>query len=190
MLTKPIDPPDFKFPRGWHAILSDFELEILAVEYLYGEVLAYVGIERRTDHPRLRVFLISEADRELRVEATHVLNQIQHRVCERATATCSICGGPAHDNLVSNCGKHSAIELVPYAEIDPPRDPAWKMADFHMLIEGCTTEDVVRRIAGDQQQVDAATAFVKNYDAPEVSQLLAQAHAMRALWAMEDILQR
>ena len=190
MLTKPIAPPSFKFPLGWHAILNDFAQEILAVEYLYGEVLASVRIERGPDHPRLRVFLISEAPREVREEASIVLDQIRHRICERALETCSICGGHAHDTLVSNCGKHRDTKVVSYAALNSPKAPVWQAVDFHMLIEGCTAEEVVRRIAGNQLQVDAATAFVKNYDAPEVSQLLARVHAMRALWAMEDTLRR
>lgn len=190
MLTKPIAPPDFKFPLGWHAILHDFALEILAVEYLYGEVVASVGIERSPVHTRLRVFLISEAPRELREEASDVLDQIHHRLHERARATCSICGNPAHGAMVSHCGEHSDIQLVPYAELKTPTNPAWRLADFHMLIEGCTLEDVIRTMAGNQQQMDAATAFVQTYRAPEVSQILAQTHAMRALWAVEDILRR
>ena len=59
-----------------------------------------------------------------------------------------------------------------------------------MLIEGGTQEDVIRKMANNRKQMDAATAFVKNYDAPDVSQLLARVHAMRALWAMEDALRR
>jgi hypothetical protein len=189
MLTKPIAPPSFKFPLGWHSILNNFAQEILAVEYLYGDVLASVGIERNPDHPRLRVLLISEAPRELREEASAVLNQIQRRVRERAWETCSICGGHAQDTLVSNCGKHSDTGVVSYAELKPLIGPAWRLADFHMQIDG-TQEDVIRTMAGNEQQMDAATSFVKIYDAPEVSQILAQAHALRASWAMEDILLR
>ena len=92
--------------------------------------------------------------------------------------------------MVSHCGEHSDIQLVPYAELKTPTNPAWRLADFHMLIEGCTLEDVIRTMAGNQQQMDAATAFVQTYRAPEVSQILAQTHAMRALWAVEDILRR
>jgi hypothetical protein len=33
--------------------------------------------------------------------------------------------------------------------------------------------------------VDVATAFVNIYDAPQVSQLLVQANAMRALWVTD-----
>lgn len=185
-----IAPDGFKFPVGWHSILHEFILDVLAVEYLYGEVVASVSVDRSPVHAKLRVYLLSEAPRQVREEASNVLEQIHGRIHERARDTCSICGEPARGAMVSHCGDHSDIQLVPYAELKPPTDPAWRVRDFHMLIEGGTQEDVIRTMANNQKQMDAATAFVKNYDAPEVSQLLARVHAMRAMWAIEDILQR
>jgi hypothetical protein len=188
-MTKPIAPPNFKFPLGWHAILRDFTLEVLTIEYLYGEVVASVGLDRSQVHPRLRVYLISEAPRKLREEASDVLGQIHKRIHHRARETCCICGKPASGDMVSYCTEHCEMQPVPCAELKTQNDPAWKLTDFHMQIDG-TQEDVIRTMAGNEQQMDTATSFVQIYDAPEASQILAQAHAMRASWAMEDILQR
>lgn len=182
-----IDPPDSKFPTGWHAVLNDFVLDVLTVEYFYGEVVASVSMDRSPVPAKLRVWLLSEAPRPLRGEATNVLDQIHDRIQERARATCSICGSRARGSKVSHCGKHSDIQLVPYAVLKPPSNPAWRLADFHMLIDG-TREDVFRTMAGNQQQLDAAAAFVQIYHAPEVSQTLARAQSMRALGAIETTL--
>jgi hypothetical protein len=190
MLTQPFAQPNFKFPMGWHAILHDLTLELLTVESLYGSVVASVRAERSEVHPKLRVFLISESPRELRQEASNVLDQIHHRIHDRARTTCSICGSQARGASVSDCGKHSGTQFVPFTELKPTKNPDWRLADFHIHIEGRTHQDVVRAMASNQRQMDAATSFVQTYDAPEVSQLLAQAHSMRACWSVEDILRR
>lgn len=191
MLTKPIAPPSYQFPLGWHTILQDFALDILTVEYLYGEVVASVSVERTPVQTRLRIFLVSEAPRRLRDEASDVLDQMHERIHERANATCRICGLPVRGGLIGHCGQHREIHVERYAGLQPlPMEPAWGAADFHRLIEGCTNEDVICAMALSQNQMDVATAFVNSYCAPEVSQLLAQAHSKRAAWAWEDIPRR
>ncbi len=190
MLTKPISPPNYKFPLGWHSILHDFAQEILTVEYWYGEVVTCLAVEQKSESTRLRVFLISEAPWEIREEASDVLDQIRHRIHERAEATCCICGNPAHVSMVSNCGQHSHSQTVPYAELAPLMNPAWDFEDFRRLVEGASGEDLVREMASNQKQMDAATAFLKTHDAPKISQLLAQAHSIRAICAMESVLPR
>ena len=179
-----------EFPIGWHAILNDFVLDLLAVEYLYGDVVASVGMDRSPGHAKLRVWLLSDAPRQRRNEATDVLDQIHDRIQERARATCSICGCPALDSMVSHCGQHNELHPVPCAGLKPPTNPAWRLADFHILVEGGTLDDVIRTMASNHQQLAAAAAFVQTYDSPRISQILAQAHALRASWAVEGILQR
>lgn len=183
-----IAPSGFEFPIGWHDILNDSVLEILTVEYFYGDVATSVGIVKSSVRTKLQVWLLSEAPRPLRNEATNALDQIRDRIQERVRATCSICGCPALESKVSHCGEHNEFQPVPYAELTPPTNPAWRLADFHMLVEGGTLDDVIRTMASNQRQLDAAAAFAQTYDSPRISQILAQAHAMRALWAVEDIL--
>jgi len=190
MLTKPISPPKYKFPQGWHAILHDFAHEILTVEYWYGEVVTCLAVEQKSENTRLGVFLISEAPWEIREQASDVLDQIRHRVHERVESTCSICGNPAHTTMVSNCGQHSQSQTVPYSELKPLMNPAWGFEDFHALTKGATGEDMVRTMAKNEKQMVAASEFLEIYDAKEISQLLAQAHAIRAMSAVESILKR
>lgn len=180
-------PPNSKFPVGWHAILNEFVQELLAVEYFYGEVVASVSMDRSPVHLKLRVFLHSEAPRRLRGEASTVLDQIHDQIHERSWATCCICGRPAKVGMVSDCGEHSDIQVVPFSALPSASNPAWKVADFHMLINA-ENDEMIRSLAGNQQQLDAASAFLQSYDAPEISQILAQAHSLRAILAIEEIM--
>jgi hypothetical protein len=183
-----IAPSGTKFPVGWHAILNQLVLDLLTVQYFYGDVVASVGMGRSPVIMALQVCLHSETSRPLKLEASTVMDQIHDRVHQRARATCCICGSTALGSRVSHCGEHSDNQLVPYAVLKPRSDPAWRLADFHMLIEEGTRDAVIRTMASNQQQLDVATAFVRTYHAPEISQILAQTHAMRALWAIETIL--
>jgi hypothetical protein len=179
-----IAPSDTKFPVGWHAILNQLVLDLLSVQYFYGDVVAAVGMGRSQVNMALQVCLHSETFRPLKLEASTVMDQIHDRVHQRTRATCCICGGIARGSRVSHCGEHSDTQMVPYAELESPTNQAWRLADFHMMIDG-TRDDMIRTIAKNQQQLDAAAAFVQTYDAPEISQTLAQAQSMRAALAIE-----